>query len=403
MFIGISCQCFLRENSDRRDLVKNEKAAPSPDRQKQFAISEGGMAYAEPKILHSPMRLLSVTVTAIFITDAILMLILFRLPEMPHWIQALVDGFLLTLFLIPMLYHTLVRPMELYIGELSRTGMRLQSEIAERRQAERALLESEKDLLHLSSELLATQERERGRVSRELHEDLGQALAAVKLGLRSIYKDWRRARPEVRDEWEKNMKSIDLAIGDVRRISRALGPSIIEDFGLLAALQRHAHSLMKNSRIQVSADLMDVDCAFGQKSQMIIYRVLEEALHNVERHSGATHVQISVRQEEGHFIFQVLDDGRGFNPEQSMIRAGMQEGLGLETMVEGARMVGGKLDIQSAEGKGTTATLKVPMECKTDSVPQPGKENVQSEIGGVQHDLSSMALMEDSFDGIVAG
>ncbi len=350
--------------------MESDKAVESSGGHEQTGLHEGRAVSSESQIRHSPFHLFWVTAAGICITEILIMLILFRLPEMPEWVQALVDGFLLTLLLFPMLYFTLFRPMQLYIGELSRAGKRLQSEIAERRQIEQALLESERDLRHLSSELLATQERERGRVSRELHEELGQSLAAVTLGLRAINKDWRQASPEARDEWEKSMKAIDQVIENVRRISRTLGPSLIEDFGLIAALQRHAHSLMKNSGIQVSVDLTDVDFAFEQKTQVIIYRLLEEALRNVEQHAAASHVTITVRQEDGQFVFCVDDDGVGFDTNLSMAGAGAHKGLGMETMMECARMVGGRLEIRSEEGKGTRATLKVSIERTRNPVPQ---------------------------------
>ncbi len=360
-------------------MVETEDASGSLERQRWRTVIEGSEKYEEPRFSHSPVCLFSLTAIAIFIADIILMLVLSYLPQLSKGIDALVDGSLLTLFLIPTLYFTLFRPMEMYIGELSRAGKRLRSEIAERLQIELALLESERNLRQLSSELLATQERERGRVSKELHEDLGQALAAVKLSLHSINKDWRRAKPQVRDEWERNMKTIDQAIENVRRFSRALGPSAVEDFGLSSALQRHANSLMKNRGIQVSLDLTDADSAFEQKRQMIICRILEEALLNVEQHSGANHAAISVRRDQDHFVFQVGDDGRGFDTNQFVAKSGVQKGLGLETMFEGARMVDGKLDIWSEPGKGARVTLRIPIESKTNSIPQHGREDERSE------------------------
>lgn len=196
-------------------------------------------------------------------------------------------------------------------------------------------------------------------ISKELHEELGQSLAAVKLGLRSIKKNWRRAKPEIREEWEQNMNAIDQAIEDVRRISRALSPSIVEEIGLSAALQRQVSGLMKNSPIKASLDLMNVDHTFSQKSQMIIYRILQEALTNVEEHSEATRVNVAIRQDEGNFLFEVEDNGRGFDTRQPVVQYDIWKGLGFATMKKGAEMVGGTLEIWSEEGKGTRVTLKL--------------------------------------------
>ena len=332
-----------------------------------IAANRAGLGRIEPvkrefRISQSPACLFLLTASAICITEIVVMLVLFRLPVLPDWIQALIDGFLLTVLLFPMLYLFLFRPMKSSIGDLSRTQMRLHAEIAERKQVEAVLLESEKELRNLSSELLATQERERRRISKELHEELGQTLAAVKLGLRSIKKNWRRAKPEIREEWELNMNAIDQAIEDVRRICRALSPSIVEEVGLSAALQRHVGSLMKNSPIKASLDLMNVDQAFSQKSQLIIYRILQEALTNVEEHSEATRVAVAIREDEGRFLFGVEDNGRGFDSDQPEPESEIRKGLGFATMKEGAQMVGGTLEIHCEEGKGTKITLTVPIE-----------------------------------------
>jgi signal transduction histidine kinase len=316
----------------------------------------------------SPAWLLLLTAAAIFITEIVVMLILFGLPALAGWAYAFIDGLLLTFLLFPILHFFLFKPMQAWIADLSRTQARLQAEIAERKQLESVLRESERELRNLSSDLLLTQERERRRVSKELHEELGQSLAAVKLGLRSIKQNWRRAKPEIREEWEQNMNAIDRAIADVRRISRALSPSIVEELGLSAALQGKVNSLMNSSGIIVSLDLMNVDPAFSQKSQMIIYRILQEALSNVERHSEATHVTVTIRREEGGFFFEVEDNGKGFDPKQPAAESEKRKGLGFTTMRKGAQMIGGRLTIWSEGGRGTKTTLSVPIELSADTL-----------------------------------
>jgi len=354
-------------SDDRGKTMKRDGNVEAPIARRGAAPGRIDEAMRESRSSQSPARLFLLTAVAICITEIVVMLVLFRLPVLPEWTWALIDGFLLTVLLFPMLYFFMFRPMKASIGDLSRTQLRLQAEIAERKQMEKVLLESEKELRNLSSELLATQDRERRRISKELHEELGQSLAAVKLGLRSIKRNWRRAKPEIREEWELNMNAIDQAIEDVRRISRALSPSIVEEIGLSAALQRHVSGLMKNSAIKASLDLMNVDYSFSQKSQMIIYRILQEALTNVEEHSEATHVRVAIRQEEGRFLFDVEDNGRGFDPEQPATNSGVRKGLGFATMKEGAQMAGGTLEIRSEEGKGTRITLTVPIESAADT------------------------------------
>jgi len=313
-------------------------------------------------ILPSPVPLFIMTTAAIFTTETIVMLLLSQLPSFSAWVQALIDAVLLILLLFPMLYFFMFRPMKLYIAELINTYRELETEMAERKQVEAALRESEKQLRYLSSQLLAAQERERRRVSKELHEELAQSLAAVKLGLRSNERSWRKKGAEIGEEFEQNLKSIDLAIENTRRLSRELSPSVIEDIGLSVALQRQVNNLIKYCHIEVSLDLIDVDRFFSQKAQMIIYRILQEALSNIEKHSQATHLSVVIHLQDHQVSFSVKDNGKGFDLKQVRMKDDSEKGLGLTTMDEGARMVGGSFDIWSKEGEGTRITLTVPLE-----------------------------------------
>ena len=222
--------------------------------------------------------------------------------------------------------------------------------------------ESEIQLRHLSSQLLTAQETERRRISRELHDELGQALTLMKIRLRSIEKELGKKQAGMREECQNILQYIDQIIENVRRLSRDLSPSILEDLGLTAALRWLIDNFIKNDSIQVSLDIPDIDDLFSQDRQIIIYRILQEALTNIGKHAHARNVSVATQKYDGKVSFCIHDDGKGFDLAQAAMRKPPERGLGLAIMDERARMLGGSLEIWSQEGKGTRITLNIPTE-----------------------------------------
>jgi PAS domain S-box-containing protein len=233
--------------------------------------------------------------------------------------------------------------------------------ITELKQAGEALKESEKQLRSLSSQLVTAQETERKRISRELHDELGQALMAMKLRFNFIEKNLLKDQTELRQECEYGIKDIDQVLEDVRRLSRDLNPSILEDFGLSAALRRLIDNFAKGHTIKVTLDMIDVDSLLPQDSHIAVYRIIQEALTNIGKHSQEKSVSIAVNKEGSTVSFSVKDDGIGFDASEATIGNPEEKGLGLEIMKGRARMIGGVLDIRSQEGKGTQITLSIPI------------------------------------------
>ncbi|MDI7259548.1 MAG: PAS domain S-box protein [Thermodesulfobacteriota bacterium] len=236
------------------------------------------------------------------------------------------------------------------------------AEITQRKMMEMALQESEKKLRLLFSHLLTAQEKERKRISIELHDELGQALLALKLQLRAIEKNLGEERVALKQECESTLKYIDQTIDNVRRLSRDLSPSILEDLGLSAAIRWLIGGFVKHYDIEISMDMAEIDNLFSKEEQIIIYRVFQEALTNVVKHSDATHASVVVGRQDCKVSFFIEDDGKGFNFEQALTRDATERGLGLTTMDERIRMLGGSLDIWSQEGKGTRITFILPIE-----------------------------------------
>ena len=237
----------------------------------------------------------------------------------------------------------------------------LARDIEERKQVEQALLESERRLRFLSSQLLAVQEEERRRLSAELHDELGQALVLFKINLRGIQRALRTDQAKQRSECEDLIGYINEVTENVRRLSRDLSPVILEDLGFLAAIRRLAEGFSKHSNIKTSLDIADIEDLLPKDAQIIAYRIVQECLTNIARHSQATNVSLEVMRQDGQLVLRVQDDGLGFDVKQVLGTDSIEKGLGLPAMLERARMLKGSIEIESQQGSGTLVTCTIPI------------------------------------------
>ena len=168
------------------------------------------------------------------------------------------------------------------------------TDITERKRAEEALKESERQLRALSSQLLTAQETERKRISRELHDELGQSLTVMKLRLNFIEKNLSEHQTELKQECEYGVQYIDQVIENIRRLSRDLSPTILEDFGLSAALRWLINNFAKSYTIKVVLNMIDIDSLLPRDSHVVVYRTVQEALTNIGKHSQAKNVSITI-------------------------------------------------------------------------------------------------------------
>jgi signal transduction histidine kinase len=148
---------------------------------------------------------------------------------------------------------------------------------------------------------------------------------------------------------------------NVRRLSRDLRPSILEDLGLLAAIQWLVDTSTKHSDIEGLVNVADVEDFFSQETQIIIYRIIQECLTNTAKHAEASKVFVSMEKGDSHVFFRVEDNGKGFHVREVLDKDAGEKGLGLAAMYERTRMVGGSLDIWSQEGEGTRVTFTIPL------------------------------------------
>ncbi|MCX5893142.1 MAG: PAS domain-containing protein [Deltaproteobacteria bacterium] len=225
-----------------------------------------------------------------------------------------------------------------------------------------ALLESEQRLRFLTSQLLEAQEKERKRISMELHDDLGQSLTVMKLQIRSIEMALREDdQPELKRECQELRQYVDGVIDNVRRLSRDLSPAILEDLGLQSALNYLLEGLGKHLTIKLSQEVEDLNSLFPAEAQIVIYRIFQECLNNIAKHAGACQVSVNVRRDGEAVAFTLEDDGAGFNMDQVRGRAAGERGLGLAALDERARMLGGNCKISSQPGRGTKVVCTIPV------------------------------------------
>ena len=235
-------------------------------------------------------------------------------------------------------------------------------DITKRKRAEEALERSKNRLRQLSSYLISAQEDERKRISFELHDELGQALSVLKLKLISIEQNLRDDQEKPRSDCESASADVDLILENIRRLTHDLSPAVLEDLGLTGALRWLVNDFAKLHGNRASLQIKDIDHLFSLKSQIIIYRIVQEALTNIGKHAFSSQVSVTTKQFNHSVSFTVEDTGKGFSTNQPIITNPNLKGMGLATMAERARMLEAKFDIQSRIGEGTRVSITVPVE-----------------------------------------
>ncbi len=246
--------------------------------------------------------------------------------------------------------------------ELTTINKQLQEENKVRKEAEEALRESEEILHQLSVNLLTIQDNERRRISLELHDELGQSLAALKLQLRGLErKTTSGSEADLLGECEELRGSINQIIENVRRLSRDLNPVALDDLGIDAALEYLISNFSKLHQIGTILDLVEINHLFSQNDQRMIYRIVQESLNNIGKHSGADHIFFQIEKNEGNVLLRMRDNGKGFDVDEVMNRKSLDSGMGLTAMGERVRTLRGRLDVRSEKGVGTEICVDIPV------------------------------------------
>jgi two-component system sensor histidine kinase UhpB len=235
-------------------------------------------------------------------------------------------------------------------------------DITDRKQAEAQLRESEKNLRHLASQLLTAQESERERISRELHDELGQSLLVLKLQASRLAKKVEKDQPAIRKECRDITRHLDRLVDETRRLARDLSPAMVRDLGLSSALRRLIEEFCRHNDIQADIDQMeDIDGLFSRETQINIYRTFQESLTNIGKYAQASRLTVAIQPEDSRVAFMLADNGRGFNVGEVLGDDPTRRGLGLMAMKERAHMMGGVLEINSEVGQGTRITFTIPV------------------------------------------
>jgi signal transduction histidine kinase len=224
------------------------------------------------------------------------------------------------------------------------------------------LKKSEENLRRLSSDLLHVQENERRRIAFELHDELGQSMAALKLQVGAISRKLGISPTEkIKEECQEMRQNINDVIENVRRLARDLSPVILDDLGLQAAIEYLVNNFSKLYNIDIWHKSTDINHLFKEESQRIIYRILQEALTNIGKHSDADIVSLMIEEKARQVYFTIRDNGKGFNVSDTLQKIDTNRGMGLATMTERVRILGGDLNIQSMIGEGTIITFSTPI------------------------------------------
>jgi signal transduction histidine kinase len=281
-----------------------------------------------------PWRLFVVVLGLIFSVEAAVMFllpVLFPSSVSPS-IVAIFDACLLTSLLAPLFWVLVIRPL-------------------------RSLAETRTELL---SRLLTAQEEERGRIARDLHDSLGQSLTCLTVGLRAV--EERSADEAIRAHVQELRRIGSETHQEIRRMATALRPSVLDDLGLAAALERYLDDLNKVQGIGTTLEVQSLGpTRLPSNVETALYRITQEATTNALRHGAATDIRVTVQRTPQFVELVVRDNGCGFDVPAALRRSGEAHSFGVASMRERVNLLSGSLTIDSHSGAGTTVVVRIPL------------------------------------------
>jgi PAS domain S-box-containing protein len=236
----------------------------------------------------------------------------------------------------------------------------------EKKELEARLMSAERrkadDMRELAAAVQGAQEEERRRVALELHDDLGQRLAAFKLNVHFLEQGLTGATADDAQRMNKLKDDLDDMIGAVRELSHNLRPLALDDFGLTVALEMLCKEFEKGNTIETHLDVSaSVRSIKHPQLDIALYRIAQGALTNVARHAAASKVSIQLSDRDHHVVLSVEDDGRGFDLTELRARRDVRSGMGLRGMRERAELLGGAFEVESTPQQGTKIQVRIPV------------------------------------------
>ena len=260
------------------------------------------------------------------------------------------------------------------LEDMSVANQKLKLEIIQRQEAEEALKKSEahyaqlfeqsrhmqEQLRHLSRQLLLTQEEERKRISRELHDEIVQTLVGINVHLASLTVKSGSNIKDFKKNIVRTQRLVEKSVTIVHRFARELRPTVLDDLGLIPALQSFVRDFEKRTKIRTHFTAFAGVEQLNSTQRTVLYRVTQSALANVHKHAYASTATVTIRKLQNAVLLEIHDNGKSFEPERVLF-AKRHKRLGLLGSRERVEMVGGKFGIDSAPDRGTTISAEIPI------------------------------------------
>lgn len=258
-------------------------------------------------------------------------------------------------------YDLITTPLKKADGNISKLG--ILRDITEHKKVDDEIRGSREQLRNLSAHLHSVREEERTLMAREIHDELGQVLTALKMDLSWLSKRLPKDKKSLFEKTGAMSKLIDTTIQMVKRISTELRPGVLDDLGLMAAIEWQADEFASRTGIKCKLSPGSKYIVVDGEHATAIFRIFQETLTNVARHAKATRVRVSLREKAGRLVLQIRDNGIGIKEEQ----IAAPKSLGLIGIRERARSQGGEAKISGIQGKGTTITVTIPLDRKDET------------------------------------
>jgi signal transduction histidine kinase len=256
-------------------------------------------------------------------------------------------------------YDLITTPLKIPLknteGNISKLG--IFRDITEHKKTDEEIRESREQLRNLSAHLHSVREEERKLMAREIHDELGQSLTALKMDLAWLTKRLPKDKKPLLEKADAMSGLVDRTIRTVQRVCTQLRPGILDDFGLVTAIEWQADEFVNRTGIKCRLSPKSKHIVVDGERATAIFRVFQEILTNVVRHAKATEIKVGLRQKNSKLVLQVKDNGIGIKEEQIID----SKSLGLIGIRERVYYLGGKVEISGIQGKGTTVTITMPL------------------------------------------